>query len=139
MNSSTLDMTPKAHLRQDTEVTEKTQRRRFTAEYKRRILAEMDACSKHGELGALMRREGIYSSHLATWRMQRERGELASLVGKKRGPVPKRDERDRRIAKLEQALRHAEQRALRAETLVSIQKKVSLLLGIDLPENEGTR
>ena len=72
----------------DPEVPEKVQRRRFTAEYRRRIVKEADAC-KAGELGALLRREGLYASHLRTWRRQREQGELAAGRGRKRGPVAK--------------------------------------------------
>jgi transposase-like protein len=71
--------------RPPTEVTAKAKRRRFTAEYKRRILKEADACDR-GELGALIRREGLYSSHLVEWRRARDAGELAGLVPRKRGP-----------------------------------------------------
>src|SRR5882672_4450129 len=70
----------------DTEVVAKAQRRRFTAEYKRRIVREADRCTKLGEIGALLRREGLYSSHLTTWRAARDRGELAGLSPKPRGP-----------------------------------------------------
>ena len=69
-----------------TEVTPKATRRRFSAEYKRAILAEADACTKPGELGALLRREGLWSSHLSTWRAQRARGEQQGLAPRKRGP-----------------------------------------------------
>ena len=69
----------------DPEVVVKAQRRRFTAEYKRRVLQEADACTQRGEVGALLRREGLYSSHLTTWRQQRQRGELQGLMPAKRG------------------------------------------------------
>ena len=72
----------------DPEVPAKVQRRRFTAEYRRRIVTQADTCQA-GELGALLRREGLYASHLRTWRRQREQGELAAGRGRKRGPVPK--------------------------------------------------
>ena len=69
----------------DPEVTAKTQRRRFTADYKRKILVEADKCKQPGELGALLRREGLYSSHLANWRAVRDRDGKAGLEPKKRG------------------------------------------------------
>src|SRR5512136_749017 len=72
----------------EVEVVAKATRRRFTAEYKRKILREADACTTPGAIGALLRREGLYSSNLTTWRAQRERGELAGLTPKKRGPAP---------------------------------------------------
>jgi transposase-like protein len=83
-------------------------RRRFTAEYKRRILREADACTEPGQVTALLRREGLYSSHVVAWRRARERGELAALAPKKRGPKPKAAKplpkelaaRDREIARL---------------------------------------
>jgi len=123
---------------QEVEVLAKAERRRFTAEYKRRILREADACRKPGELGALLRREGLYSSHLSTWRAARRRGELAGLATRKRGPKAKvRDVRDKRIAELERENRRLQRRAERAEALVGVQKKLSQLLGIDLPESDG--
>ena len=73
--------------RSPTEVTSKAKRRRFTAEYKRKVLQEADACAESGQIGALLRREGLYSSHLVTWRHARERGELEGLAPKKRGPT----------------------------------------------------
>ena len=126
-------MTLKAE-RPETEVTEKPKRRRFTAEYKRRMLREAAACTERGELGALLRREGLYSSHLTEWRKQAERGELAGLAAKRRGPKPRRiDPRDKRIAELEREIRRLSHRAQRAEALVELQKKVSEILGIALP------
>lgn len=124
----------------EVEVLAKAARRRFTAEYKRRILKEADGCSKPGEIGALLRREGLYSSHLSAWRAARERGELAGLAPKRRGPSPKPiDARDRRIRALERENRRLSARAERAEALVEVQKKLSVLLGIELPENDGKR
>lgn len=72
----------------NTEVVAKAKRKRFTAAEKLRILREVDACQGSGEVGALLRREGIYSSYLTTWRRQRERGELEGLAPQKRGPKP---------------------------------------------------
>lgn len=116
---------------QETEVTAKARRRQFTAEYKRKVLAEADACTKAGELGALLRREGLYSSHLVAWRRARDSGALAGLAPKKRGPAPKvAHPLEREVAR---ATRRAE-RAERAEGLVELQNKVSELLGIQLPK-----
>lgn len=112
-----------------TEVPAKQRRRVFTAEYKRRILAECDSVRKPGGIGAILRREGLYSSHLVEWRRLRDRGELGG-GGKRRGPkaMPK-DERDQRIAELERAVARLEKRAKRAEAIVELQKKVAEILG----------
>jgi transposase-like protein len=127
-------------LPQETEVTGKPKRRRFSAQEKLRILREAEACTKPGEKGALLRREGLYSSHLTTWRRALECGELDALTAKKRGrkalpPNPLAKEN----AELKRALEKAEARAKRAEALVELQKKVSELLGIQLPEKDETR
>src|SRR3989441_1835856 len=107
----------------ETEVVAKAQRRRFTAEYKRRIVREADRCTKPGELGALLRREGLYSSHLTTWRAARDRGELAGLASKPRGPkATPPDPRDKKIAEQEREIVRWKQRAERAEALVEVQK-----------------
>lgn len=120
----------------ETEVPAKATRRRFTAEYKLRILREADQASgRKGALGEILRREGLYSTHLIVWRQQRERGELAGLAPKKRGPkAHPRDPRDSRIAEQERETAKWKKRALRAEALVELQKKVSEILGIALPE-----
>ena len=116
-----------------TEVLAKAQRRRFTAEYKRRILKEADRCLRPGEIGALLRREGLYSSALTAWRAARERGVLVGLTAKKRGPRAKRvDPRDRRLAAQERELARWKIRAQRAEALVEIQKKFSEMVGMPL-------
>lgn len=121
----------------EVEVVEKATRRQFSAEYKRRILKEADTCQREGEIGALLRREGLYSSHLAVWRAARERGEIAGLAPKKRGPkVAPVDPRDRKIAELERETRRLKSRLERAEALVDLQKKVSAILGIALPESD---
>jgi transposase-like protein len=122
---------------QETEVPSKPRRRRFTAEYKRRILAEAAACTKPGEIGALLRREGLYSSNLVEWRRAQQRGALAALAPKKRGPAPKEiNPLARKVAELERELARATRRAERAEALVEVQKKVSELLGIQLPKQD---
>src|SRR5262245_19581166 len=112
------------------QVVAKARRRVFTAEYKRRILKAADACATPGAVGALLRREGLYSSHLVVWRRARARGELAALTPRKRGrkPVPV-DARDRKIAALERQLTEMTGRAQRAEALVDAQKNLAALLG----------
>ncbi len=115
---------------EDVQVAAKPRRRTYTAEYKRRILKEADACRTPGAIGALLRREGLYSSHLVQWRRARGRGELAALTPKKRGrkPMPV-DPRDRKIAELERQLTEMTGRAQRAEALVDAQKNLAALLG----------
>ena len=116
----------------EVEVVAKAQRRRFTVAYKRRILQEAARCSQPGELGALLRREGLYSSHLAAWRAARVRGELAGDEAKRRGPKPQPSPPEaKRIAQLEHENRRLRARAERAEALVEVQKKLSALLHQD--------
>lgn len=123
-------------VRDDVEVSAKARRRQFTATYKREILRRAAACSQPGAIGALLRSEGLFSSHLTTWRQARERGELDGLTPKRRGrkAVPA-DSRDARIAELERQTTRLTARAERAEALVEIQKKVAALLGVPF-ENE---
>ena len=112
------------------EVVAKATRRRFAAEYKRKILREADACKTPGAIGGLLRREGLYSSHLTTWRAARERGELAGPTPKKRGPATRGvDARDKRIAELERETTRWRIRAERAEALIEVQKNIAALLG----------
>jgi transposase-like protein len=116
------------------EVTPKAKRRRFTAEEKSRILREAAGCTQRGELGALLRREGLYSSHLAKWREQAERGQIAGLTPKKRGPEPKVvDARDKQLAEQQRTIAKLARRIERAEAIIEVQKKLSQLLGIALP------
>src|SRR5437899_4516363 len=122
---------------QQTEVTAKAQRRRFSAAEKLRVLRGADRCTKPGELSALLRREGLYSSHLSTWRAARRRGELAGLTPRARGPKAKPvDPRDKKIAELERETRRLQARLERAEGLIAGQKKVAQILGIAL-ESDG--
>ena len=114
----------------DPEVPAKVQRRRFTAEYRRRIVREADACKKPGELGALLRREGLYASYLTTWRRQREQGELVAGRARKRGPTP--TPVDPRVRQLEVENRRLQRKLQRAETIITLQKKVAEILGIPL-------
>jgi len=121
----------------DPEVTERAKRRRFTAEYKLRILREADACKGDGDLGALLRREGLYSSHLATWRRQRDEIAKAGLKARKRGPKPKAV--DLRVKRLERENARLKRQLEQAETIIDFQKKLSKLLGIELkaPDSNG--
>jgi transposase len=115
-------------------VPEKPVRRRFTAEYKLRILHEADRCTESGQLGALLRREGLYSSHLTTWRQQRDAGTLAGLAPKRRGPKPNPD--GPLIAENQRLKRETQRLAAKlrqAETIIEVQKKLSEILGIPLP------
>jgi transposase-like protein len=121
----------------DPEVADRPKRRRFTAEYKRKILKQADACTRHGELGALLRREGVYSSSLTAWRSARDRGELAGLTPKKRGPKASApDPRDRELAAKDREIARLSARAERAEALIDVQKKLSQILGIRLPDSD---
>ena len=117
----------------DPEVPAKATRRQFSGGYKRRILREADVARDAGEIGALLRREGLYSSHLNTWRRQRERGELAGLSPKRRGRKEKAvNPLAKRVAELERDKRRLERRLKQAELLLEIQKKASQLLEIPL-------
>jgi transposase-like protein len=120
----------------DPELVERARRRRFTAEYKLRILCEADACGKPGEIGALLRREGLYSSLLTEWRRQRERGSLAALE-RPRGR-PKSDPREAQIAALQRRLERAERDLEKARRVIEVQGNVSALLG-DLLEPRGAQ
>lgn len=121
----------------ETEVTAKATRRRFTAAEKLRVLKEADRCTKPGELGAMLRREGLYSSHLSAWRAARQRGDLAGLAPRARGPKARPvDPRDRKIAEQAREISRLQARLERAEGLIEVQKKVSQLLGIPLASDE---
>jgi len=125
----------------DPQVTAKAKRRRFTAEYKLRVLREADALAETGGIGEMLRREGLYTSHLSTWRRERERGELEGLAAKKRGRKARPDkeliEENQRMAR---EIARLEKRLAQAETIIDVQKKVATLLGIPLksPENDGS-
>lgn len=112
----------------DPEVVVKAQRRQFTADYKKRILAEADSAGEPGAIGAMLRREGLYSSHLTHWRLQRNQG----LVPQRRGPKPKHDPLFAEVCSLKQQNGQLTQRLARAELIIEVQKKVSLLLAIPL-------
>ena len=114
----------------DPEVPATVQRRRFSAAYRLRILKAVDACKKPGEVGALLRREGLYSSLLTNWRWQREAGALREMRGRRRGPTPRPV--DPRVKQLEAENRRLQRKLQRAETIITLQKKVAEILGIPL-------
>lgn len=117
----------------DPEVTEKAARRKFTAKYKLRILQEAEACTTQGQIGALLRREGLYSSNLTTWRRQREQGTLEALSPKHRGPKAKNiDPSACRVAELEKENNRLKEKLKQAETIIDVQKKLSEILQMPL-------
>lgn len=123
----------------DPEVLERPSRRLFTVEYKVKVLQEADRAREPGQIGALLRREGLYSSHLTSWRRQREKGVLLGLTPKERGRKPQpEDPRDKKIRELLREKASLEKRLKKAETIIEFQKKVSELLGISLenPQEE---
>ena len=115
----------------DPHVAAVPKRRQFTAEYKLRILEEADRSP--GEVGALLRREGLYSSHLSEWRRSRREGALSQL-SKKRGRKPKKSAEDKRVEKLERQVARLQAKLDRAEAVIEVQKKLSEMVGIELPE-----
>jgi transposase len=118
----------------DPEVVPKAKKRQYSAEYKRRVLQEYEACTEPGARGALLRREGLYASNITNWRRQRERGELAGLTTKKRGP--KVDPQAVENVRLRRENERLKKRLEQAELIIDVQKKVSQLLGIENDENE---
>lgn len=122
----------------DPEVRDRPRRRRFTAEYKLRIVQEADRCTQPGELGALLRREGLYSSALTEWRRARDRGAFDALKPKKRGPKAKEpDPHATEVARLRRENERLRQKLENAELIIDVQKKVSRLLGIPLQNVDG--
>jgi transposase-like protein len=120
--------------RPDPEVPAKATRRRFTPEYKLRIVEEADACREAGEIGALLRREGLYTSHLSTWREQRRAGALAGLRAKTRGRKAKQSPLEKQLARVERENARLREELRQAHVIIAVQKKLSGLLGIALPE-----
>lgn len=122
----------------DPEVPPKAQRRKFTSEYKLRIVREAERCKEPGEIGALLRREGLYSSLLTAWRREVEQGARAALRSKKRGPKARAV--DPRVKELERENTRLRKRLEHAELIIAVQKKVSKLLGIPLesPDDDET-
>jgi transposase-like protein len=133
--STTVEGVP---LAQETEVLAKARRRRFTAAEKLRVLRAADRCTKPGELGALLRGEGLYSSHLSAWRAARQRGELVGLTPRARGPQAKPvDPRDKKLVEQGREIARLQARLERAEGLIDLQKRVAQLLGNPLPNDEN--
>lgn len=122
----------------DPEVLARPVRRKFTKEYRMAILEEVDRCKKPGEIGAILRREGLYSSYLHVWRLERKKSALAVMQAKKRGPKPTKDPRDEQLARLERENQRLRGKLQQAEAIIDIQKKLSVILGIPLPDNDGS-
>ncbi len=120
------------------EVSERPVRRRFSVEYKVKVLAEADACIEPGMLGELLRREGLYSSHLSTWRRQRDEGVLAGLTPKRRGRKarPKNPLSDE-VGRLQRENEQLKDQLRQAELIIDVQKKVSEMLHIPLKTSDG--
>lgn len=123
---------PDAPPRIDAEVPAKAKRRAFTAEYKKRILAQADAATESGAIGALLRREGLYSSHLTTWRQERAAG-IDRAFSKKRGPKVRRDAAAEENAKLRRHNQRLTEELRKAHLIIDVQKKVAALLGRPIP------
>ena len=121
----------------DPELVEQAKRRAFTAEYKARVLAEADACGRPGEVGELLRREGLYTSHLTYWRKQRKDGALKEL-GQPRGRKPV-DRRDQEIAALKRKLERSEAELAKMKRVVEIQGNLSALLDEMLGTDSASR
>jgi len=117
----------------DSEVVARPRRRRFTAEYKRSILDQADAAQDSGAIGALLRREGLYASHLTTWKRQRKQGEIDALTPKKRGPKVVVSPLVKQNRTLQAANDRLTKKLKNAELIIEVQKKVAALLGNPIP------
>lgn len=123
----------------DPEVPEKKPRRKYTAAYKLRILKEYDSCTVPGEIGTLLRREGLYHSNINTWIRQRDKGALHGLTPRKRGRKPKQvNPLAREVARLERENKKLSQKLKQAEIIIDVQKKISEILGIPQSNNGET-
>lgn len=132
---------PKPVTKPETEVVatpqnDSRQRRRFSAEQKARIVAEADACTERGQLGELLRREGIYGSHLNNWRTQLKREGIVGLAPKRPGPKPKHDDKDKVIERLQKQNAKLERELRISKALIELQEKAHEILGIALPRIE---
>lgn len=125
--------------RLDPEVVAKPKRRQFTAEYRLRILEEADRCTKPGEVGQLLRREGLYSSHLTSWRKAQREGALRGLASKKRGAKPRaRNPLETKVRELEAENARLQAELHKAHTILDVQEKVAGLLGFDLESGKNS-
>ena len=120
----------------DPEVVPKAKRRQFTAKYKLRILEEADRCTERGQIGELLRREGLYSSHLSKWRQQRAHGQLQGLAPKKRGRTVQ-DPSATELARLRRENERLRAQLEQAETIIEVQKKLAGLLGLSTDESKS--
>ena len=121
----------------DPEVAPRAKRRQFSEAYKKRILEEYDACTEPGEKGALLRREGIYSSYIATWKRQLDRGKLAGSDDKKRGP--KENPNQAELETLKKENERLRERLRQSELIIEAQKKISQILGLEENENDESK
>ncbi len=128
-----------AVVRPDPEVVAKAKRRRFTADYKQQILTKADAAAEHGGIGALLRREGLYSSHLTKWRRERAASIRQGLAPRKRGPKSKRNPLAEENQKLQRANERLTEQLRKAEIVIDVQKKVAALLGWPIPNPDPER
>ena len=122
----------------DPEVVSKAKRRRFPAEYKLRILQKADQCIKPGELGALLRREGLYFSHLSTWRRQRTQGQLAGLTTRQRGRKAQQEAKDQTLQRLSQENERLRKQLAQADLILAAQKKLAHALEQTLAHQDTT-
>jgi transposase len=123
-------------VRPDPEVVARAKRRRFTGKYKQEILSKADAAAENGTIGAMLRREGLYSSHLTKWRRERKAGVLRGLEPQKRGPKSKRDPVSDENQQLRRDNQRLTERLRKAEIIIDVQKKVGALLGWPIPEQD---
>jgi transposase-like protein len=117
---------------------DRRQRRKFTVEEKKRILKKAATCQGRGELAALLQREGLYNSHLTSWRKQFEHHGEAGLAAKRPGPAPTKDAKDRMIEQLEKRNARLEKELRISKALIDLQKKAHEILGIALPRVEDS-
>jgi transposase-like protein len=118
----------------DPEVVPKAKRRQFTAKYKLHVLEQVDRCTERGQIGELLRREGLYSSHLSKWRQQRARGQLQGLASKKRGRAAQAPAATE-LAKLRRENERLRAQLEQAEMIIDVQKKLAKLLGLTTAES----
>ena len=119
------------------EVVPKAARRAFSADYKLRIVEEADQCIERGQIGAMLRREGLYSSQLAAWRQERKAGGLQAMTPKKRGRKAKQDAKDVEIAALRRENKRLQKQLVQAELIIGVQKKLAEALEQTLTVSEG--
>jgi transposase-like protein len=124
--------------RSNPEVVARAKRRTYTGEYKQQILAEADAARGSGEIGAVLRRHGLYSSHLTKWRQERKSGMLEGLAAQKRGPKSKANLLTAENQKLRRDNERLTDQLRKAEIVIDVQKKVAMLLGLPIAETEGS-